>query len=72
MLARFSDRSTATRPTSFRTARACTLTVRLHHLANRSSDIAVQYLCRELIATEPGLQLVYELGSEENPGDQEV
>ena len=56
---------------------AGTLTVRLHHLANRSSDTAIQHLCRQLTATETvfpetGLRLVYKLGSDENPGDQEV
>jgi prepilin-type processing-associated H-X9-DG protein len=45
--------------------RAGTLTVRLHHLANRASDNALQHLCAELNATEtvfPGtdLRLVYE------------
>jgi hypothetical protein len=49
-----------------------TLTVRLHHLANRSSDDAVRYLCDELNATEtvfPGtkLRLVYNLVSSQNP-----
>ena len=56
---------------------AGTLTVRLHHLANRSSDDAVRHLCEELTATETvfpetNLRLIYELGSEEIPGDQEV
>ena len=54
-----------------------TLTVTLHHLANHSTDAAIHHLCRELTATETvfpetGLRLVYELGSDENPGDQEV
>jgi hypothetical protein len=31
---------------------AGTLTVRLHHLANRSSDVAIRHLCDELTATE--------------------
>ena len=49
-----------------------TLTVRLHHLANRSSDDAVRYLCDELNATEtvfPGtkLRLIYNLVSSQNP-----
>ena len=49
-----------------------TLTVRLHHLANHSSDIALIHLCSELNATEtkfPGtdLRLVYQLVSSENP-----
>lgn len=49
-----------------------TLTVRLHHLANRSSDDAVRYLFDELNATEtvfPGtkLRLVYNLVSSQNP-----
>lgn len=44
------------------------LTVRLHHLANRSSDDAICYLCDELNATEtvfPGtkLRIFYELVS---------
>ncbi|MCP4307892.1 MAG: hypothetical protein GY788_24080, partial [bacterium] len=48
--------------------KAQTLTVRLHHLANRSSDDAARDLCDELNATEtvfPGttLRLVYELVS---------
>lgn len=56
---------------------AGTLTVRLHHLANRSSDLAVRHLCEELTATETvfpetNLRLIYELGSEQIPGDQEV
>lgn len=53
------------------------LTVRLHHLANRSSDLAVHHLCDELTATETvfpetNLRLIYELGSETNPADQVV
>jgi hypothetical protein len=44
------------------------LTVRLHHMANRCSDAAIQKLCHELNATKtqfPGteLRLVLELGS---------
>ncbi len=55
---------------------AGTLTVRLHHLANRCSDDAIRHLCRELTATETvfpetSLRLVYELGSGETPPDQE-
>jgi hypothetical protein len=47
---------------------AGTLTVRLHHLANASSDSAIQKLCEELNATETlfprtDLQLVFQLGS---------
>ena len=43
-----------------------TLTIRLHHLANRSTDASLKSLCDELNATEivfPGtdLQLIYEL-----------
>jgi len=43
-----------------------TLTVRLHHLANRCSDEAIRHLCAELNATETifpdtDLRLVYEL-----------
>jgi len=54
-----------------------TLTVRLHHLANRSSDLAVRHLCDELTSTETifpetNLRLIYELGSDENRADQEV
>ena len=56
---------------------AGTLTVRLHHLANHSSDQAIRHLCGELTATETvfpetNLRLSYELGSEQTPGDQEV
>ena len=56
---------------------AGTLTVRLHHLANRSSDDAIRHICRELTATETifpetNLRLIYELGSGDNPRDQEV
>jgi transposase len=54
-----------------------TLTVRLHHLAARCSDKAVENLCEDLNATEtrfPGtdLRLVYEMVSSQNPRDQEV
>jgi hypothetical protein len=54
-----------------------TLTVRLHPLANDSSDAAVRHLCTELNATEtifPGtdLRLIYEMVSSQNLGDQEV
>jgi hypothetical protein len=54
-----------------------TLTVRLHHLANRSSDLAIRHLCDELTATETvfpetNLRLIYELGSNENRADREV
>jgi hypothetical protein len=43
-----------------------TLTVRLHHLANRSTDEAIRHLCTELNSTETtfpdtDLRLVYEL-----------
>lgn len=53
-------------------ARAGALRVRLHSLANRSSDAAVAYLCQELNDTEtkfPGteLRLVYELVSAAGP-----
>jgi hypothetical protein len=56
---------------------AQTLTVRLHHLANRMSTIALQHLCDQLSATEtvfPGtkLRVVYAVVSSQNPGDQEV
>ncbi len=54
-----------------------TLTVRLHHLANRSEDEAISYLCDELNLTQtvfPGtnLRLVYELVSSQYPRDQEI
>jgi hypothetical protein len=54
-----------------------TLTVRLHHMASRSTDLAVRHLCKELNDTKtifPGtdLRLVYELGSDQNHRDQEV
>jgi hypothetical protein len=47
---------------------AGTLTVRLHHLANASSDVAVQKLCDELNETETlfpqtNLRLILKLGS---------
>jgi hypothetical protein len=56
---------------------AGTLTVRLHHLANRSSDLAIRHLCDELTATETlfpetNLRLIFELGSAQNPPGQEV
>jgi hypothetical protein len=60
---------------------AKTLTVRLHPLANASSDEAVRYLCDEINATEtifPGtdLRVIYELVSPQIPcregGDQVV
>lgn len=56
---------------------AGTLTVRIHHLANRMSDLAARHLCDELNATMtrfPGtnLRLVYEIGSDQIPRDQEV
>jgi len=46
-----------------------TLTVRLHHSANRIHDQAIRHLCEELNATETtypetNLRLVYELGAE--------
>ncbi len=48
--------------------KAGTLTVRLHHLANASSDAAIQKLCEELNATETvfprtNLRLVLKVGS---------
>ena len=54
-----------------------TLTVRLHHMANRANDRAIRHLCDELNSTEtvfPGtnLRLFYELVSSENPRHQEV
>lgn len=56
---------------------AQTLTVRIHHLANRCSDQTLRLLCEELNATQtifPGtdLRLVYQLVSSEIPRDQEV
>jgi hypothetical protein len=47
---------------------AKTLTVRLHPLANASSDEAVRHLCSEINATETsfpgtGLRIIYELVS---------
>ena len=47
---------------------AGTLTVRLHHMANRCSDEAIRKLCDELNATETqfprtNLRLVLKLGS---------
>jgi len=54
-----------------------TLTVRLHHLATRSADAVLRHLCEELNESKvcfPGtdLQIIYKLGSSENPRDQEV
>jgi len=51
---------------------ARTLTVRLHHLANRAADTAVRYLCAQLTATETlfpetDLRLIYELGGAQDP-----
>jgi hypothetical protein len=51
---------------------AGTLTVRLHHMANRCSDEAIRKLCDELNTTETqfprtNLRLVLELGSTQNP-----
>ena len=48
------------------------LTIRLHPLANSSSDTAVRHLCDEINATEtllPGtdLRLIYELVSAQSP-----
>jgi hypothetical protein len=45
-----------------------TLTIKLHHLANRASDKSLQYLCDELNETKtlfPGtpLQLIYKVGA---------
>jgi len=57
--------------------RANTLTIRLHPLANPSSDQAIRQLCAELNGTEtlfPGtqLRLIYELVSSQNIRDQDV
>ena len=54
-----------------------TLTVRLHHMAQRASDTAIRKLCDELNATETlfprtDLRLVYELGTQQNLRDQVV
>ena len=54
-----------------------TLTVQLHHLTNRISDIAAWHLAKQLNKTEvtyPGtnLRLIYKLVSNENPAIQEV
>jgi hypothetical protein len=51
---------------------AKTLTIRLHPLANTSSDAAIRHLCDEINATEtqfPGrdLRLIYELVSSQSP-----
>ena len=51
---------------------AKTLAIRLHPLANPSSDIALRHLCAEINATEtlfPGthLRLIYELVSAQSP-----
>ncbi|MDZ4170296.1 MAG: hypothetical protein U1E26_11680 [Coriobacteriia bacterium] len=56
---------------------AGTLTVRLHHLANRATAEAVRHLCAELTATEvvfPGtnLRLIYDLVSSPVHRGQEV
>jgi hypothetical protein len=56
---------------------ANTLTIRLHPLANPSSDQAIRQLCAELNGTEtlfPGtqLRLIYELVSSQNIRDQDV
>jgi len=53
------------------------LKVRLHHLANRSSDDAVRHLCDELNTTEtvfPGtnMRIFYELVSSHYPRGQDV
>lgn len=55
---------------------AGTLTVRLHHLANRSSDEAARYLAEQLNETEtvyPGtnLRLVYKMVTDPTPRGQE-
>ena len=48
--------------------KAQTLTVRLHHMAQKNSDLAIQKLCDELNATETvfprtSLRLILKLGS---------
>jgi uncharacterized small protein (DUF1192 family) len=57
--------------------KAGTLTVRLHHLANASSDAAIRKLCDELNATETvfprtNFRLILKLGSSYNPRDQVI
>ena len=52
--------------------KAGTLTIRLHHMANRCSDAAIEKLCNELNETQtiyPGtnLRLIFKLGSKEIP-----
>ena|SRR5437870_886263 len=52
-----------------------TLTVRLHHLAQRASDQAIRKLCDELNETETlfprtDLRLIFELGTTQNLRDQ--
>lgn len=52
--------------------KAQTLTVRLHHMANKSNDIAIQRICDQLNATDTlfprtNLRLVLQLGAEQNP-----
>jgi hypothetical protein len=54
-----------------------TLTVRLHHSARSSTDTALRSLCDELNATETrfpntNLRLIFNLGANQNPRDQEV
>ncbi len=55
---------------------AKTLTVRLHNLANKTSDAAVEYLCDELNITEtiyPGTdyRMIFKLVSSQNLRGQE-
>ena len=57
--------------------KAQTLTVQLHHMAQKNSDLAIQKLCDELNATETvfprtNLRLILKLGSKQNPRDQVV
>jgi hypothetical protein len=57
--------------------KAQTLTVRLHHMAQNSSDVAIQKLCDELNETETvfprtNLRLILKLGSKQNPRDQVI
>ena len=56
---------------------AKTLTVRLHHTAQRHMDVAMQKLCEELTATETvfprtDLRMIFILGSSQNLRDQVV
>jgi hypothetical protein len=54
-----------------------TLTIRLHYLANRSYDVAIQKLCNELNSTKTkfprtNLTMIFKLGSKLFSRDQVV